>query len=151
MEENKVPVPAGLSERQKSIAEAYAKDQMKDGFTIGGFCTEQGISTKTFYSTEYKENALFTQYVNSLVDKAIPEDEMAAFRKMKRHLLKFAEKENPTTKEMQMFFEAFDYIREADKRQQMERLGLSNSPANNSGSTKSIEERKASLLERLRK
>lgn len=154
-EEQKVPVPSSLNAKQTKIAQAYATEQMKSDFTIADFCSRQSISTKTFYGDNYKGNPIFMKYVDALLHEAIPDDEMVAFRKMKRHLLKLAEKENPTTKEIQMFMDSFDYLREADKRQQMDRLGLTPNQTT-SGSfgidtTLTTEQRKKNLMDRLTK
>ena len=152
MEKNKVnvPVPKGLdSIQQIEIAKAYSKAQMKEGFTIEGFCKDQHISTKTFY--KYKENPAFTKYLGDLVTSLAPEDEMQAYEKMKQHVLKFADKEKPTLPEMKLFFDQFDYLREADRQKQMEKLGLNKSLSDSSVPEVSIEERKTILFAKLSK
>ncbi|BDG37240.1 phBC6A51 family helix-turn-helix protein [Saccharococcus caldoxylosilyticus] len=145
----KVEVPASLSEKQVKIAQAYAKGQFLDNFTIADFCKEQGISTKTFYSDEYKGNPVFMDYVTKLINSIVPQEELEAYKQMKKHVLKLAYKENPSVKEILLFFDALNYLKELDQRQQMERLGLLNTH-NTTGSNKTLDEKKAILVGRLK-
>lgn len=143
---NAIEPPSSLSEQQVHLAKQFVKKQMLDGFTVQAFCSENGISTKTFY--EWKENPNFTFYLNEVSGAVIPEDEKDAFQKIKKHILKIAEKQNPSIKEIELFTETFSYVVENDKRERMEALGISDKKKPNA-SAKTVEERKSVLLGRL--
>ncbi|MGK7380020.1 phBC6A51 family helix-turn-helix protein [Planococcus sp. 1R117A] len=141
-----IPVPATLNDKQIELATSYARGKLMDGFTISEFCKNQGISTKTWYS--YLENDDFKQYLDAVMGSVVPDDERQAFAAMKKHVMKFAYKQNPTPKEIELFYQTFGYIAESDKRDQMEKLGLNE--VKTGSDFKTVEERKASLLSRLR-
>lgn len=133
-----IAIPAGLNERQAQIAQRYAKSKMMDGHTIAGFCSENGISTKTFYL--WMEDAGFRAYLSQIQIAVVPSSEKDAYAKIKLKILQIAEKENPSIKEIELFTDTFAYVVEADKKERMEALGLNN-PAPSRGSNLSIEER----------
>ncbi|MFJ7738869.1 phBC6A51 family helix-turn-helix protein [Lysinibacillus sp. NPDC097287] len=141
-----ISAPYSLSEKQVSLAKKLVKEKMLEGFTVQNFCKENGISTKTYY--EWFENPDFNYYVNQLQDAVIPSDENEAFQKIKKHILKIADKPNPSIKEIELFTDTFSYVVEADKRERMEALGMldTTKPA----TATSVEERKARLLSRLK-
>lgn len=72
-----------------------------------------------------------------------------AFQAMKKHVLKIPYKQNPTIKEIELFYETFGYLAEADKQEQMEKLGLNNVESKSSRFV-NLEERKSALLSRLK-
>jgi hypothetical protein len=143
---NAIEVPYSLSEQQATLAKKLVRAKMLDGFSIQSFCSENGISTKTFYA--WQQNPDFTFYLNQVSDAIIPADEKDAFQKIKKHILKIADKQNPTIKEIELFTDTFSYVVESDKRERMEALGISD--GNNKPNTaKSIEEKRSALLGRL--
>ena len=141
-----VPVPPTLTDKKVTIAQKYARAKIQ-GSTVAGFCTDNGISTKTLYS--FLEIPEFTSYMKDIQKLVIPSSEKAAFQAMKNHVLKFAFKDEPTLTEIKLFYDTFGYLAEADKQDQMEKMGLNNvdSKANR---FVDIEARKASLLTRLK-
>ena len=140
-----IPVPSVLTVEQVAFAVQYARAKMLDGHTVGGFCSDNRISTKTWY--KFLEVPEFVSYMADIQNLVIPTNEKDAFNAMKKHILKIPFKESPTIKETELFMDVFGYLAEADKREQMEKLGLNNV---DSKATKTIEERKASLLTRLK-
>ncbi|MDF2039864.1 phBC6A51 family helix-turn-helix protein [Cytobacillus oceanisediminis] len=139
-----VAVPANLSPQKAQLARLFAKEKLMEGFTVSGFCSDNGISTKSWY--EYLEEADFKSYLNQVQSAIIPDSERDAYEAMKKHILKLAYKTSPTPKEVELFMETFSYIQEADKRERMEALGISDEKKPD---TKTLEEKKASLLSRL--
>jgi hypothetical protein len=144
---NAIEIPYSLSEQQATLAKKLVKAKMLDGFSIQSFCSENGISTKTFYA--WQENTDFTCYLNQVSDAIIPADEKDAFQKIKKHILKIADKQNPTIKEIELFTDTFSYVVESDKRERMEALGISDGKNNKPNTAKSIEEKRSALLGRL--
>jgi hypothetical protein len=142
-----IEVPYSLSEQQATLAKKLVKARMLDGFSIQSFCTENNISTKTYYA--WQENPDFTYYLNQVSDAIIPADEKDAFQKIKKHILKIADKQNPTIKEIELFTDTFSYVVESDKRERMEALGISDGKNNKPNTAKSIEEKRSALLGRL--
>ncbi|MFE1246070.1 hypothetical protein ACFW35_18325 [Fictibacillus sp. NPDC058756] len=141
-----IEVPDTLSEHHVNFARKLVKAQMTEGHTVLGFCTANNMSTKTYY--EYMENPALKHYMGQIQDVIIPSDEKLAYEQLKKHLLKIPYKANPTPKEIELFTDTFSYVIEADKRQRMAELGLNDSSISSSG--KSVEERKAKLLSRLK-
>lgn len=136
-----------LSKRQVDIAKAYTIEKMKEKFTINGFCKDFNNSSKTWY--EWIEITEFSSYLTALSNAIIPDDARMALKQLKKHLLKIPYKQNPTPKEIEMFMDVFSYVVEADKREQMEKLGL-NKKLTDKVDNRTLEEKCNSLLQRLR-
>ncbi|OIJ12964.1 hypothetical protein BKP35_10415 [Anaerobacillus arseniciselenatis] len=143
-----ITVPQKLSEQQVKLARQYVKASMQEGFTVAEFCKSNSISTASWYSWMNDEPA-FKHYLNQLQDAVIPSDEKLAFQKIKQHILKIAEKQNPSIKEIELFTDTFSYVVEADKRERLEALGISEKGSPNSNDFRTLEERKNALLSRL--
>lgn len=141
-----VEVPKGLSARQVKLAKYYTIEKLKQGHTINNFCKEFSVSTKSWY--EWINIPEFNSYLTALSNATLPEDESLAYQMMKKHVAKMAHKQNPTPKEIELFFNVFSYHVEADKRNQMEKLGL-NKPQTGNTDARTVEERKNALLNRL--
>jgi hypothetical protein len=141
-----IEVPYSLSEQQATLAKKLVKARMLDGFSIQSFCGENGISTKTYYA--WHDIPDFTYYLNQVSDCIIPADEKDAFQKIKKHILKIADKQSPSIKEIELFTDTFSYVVENDKRERMEALGISDGN-NKPNTSKSLEEKRNSLLSRL--
>jgi hypothetical protein len=142
-----VQEPSNLTDEQVTLAQQYARSKMLDGHTVGGFCSANGISTKTWY--KFLDIPEFVSYMAEIQNLVIPASEKDAFQAMKNHVLKIPFKENPSLKEIELFYDTFGYLAEADKREQMEKLGL-NQVESKTSRFVNIEERKASLLSRLK-
>lgn len=141
-----IAVPFSVSEKQAHIAKKLVAERILGDFNVQDFCKNNALSTKTYY--EWFENADFTSYVNQLQDAVIPADERNAYDKIKKHILKIAEKQNPSIKEIELFTETFSYVVEADKRERAEALGISENKK--PLSAQSIEDKKSLLLSRLK-
>jgi hypothetical protein len=144
-----VPVPYGLNDRQVNIAQDYVVSRLQDGFTINDFVSKHNLSTKTFYA--WKEQEGFTSYIEGLNEVLIPSDVLSAVEKFRKRVMEFVEKETMTKEEMHQFHTMFKPVIDASNRMEAEKLGLNisaGSPA--SQSTKTLEERKAILLHRLK-
>jgi len=140
---NLIKPPVSLTDKQVANAKRYVQAKMLDGFTIGNFCSENKISTKTWYA--WMEEDAFKSYLNQIVDSAVPTNEKDAYAKIKLKILQIAEKNNPSIKEIELFTDTFAYVVEADKRERMIAMGMTDAPAE----TLTIEERKAAILKRL--
>jgi len=117
-----IPVPNTLNDKHIELATKFARGKLMDGFTIADFCKDNGISTKTWYS--FLEIPEFNHYLSQVQNSVIPADEKDAFQAMKKHVLKIPYKQNPTIKEIELFYETFGYLAEADKQEQMEKCEL---------------------------
>ena len=138
--------PDGISDRYAGIAKDYVRAKMMDGFTIGTFCKGHNLSTKTWYDLLEKDE--FKAYISQLQAVLIPDDERQAYEQMKKHLLKIPYMQKPTSKDIELFLSVFSYVVEADKQERMQALGISD--GKKSVDTRTVEERKASLFERLK-
>lgn len=140
-----IKIPHTLTDRQVALAKQFVQARMMDGFSVGAFCKENGMSTATWY--KWSEDDAFKAYLNELSDAIVPTDEKEAYSKIKKLIMKIAEKENPSIKEIELFTDTFSYVVEADRRERMQALGLGATP---SADVVSVEERKASLLSKLK-
>ena len=141
-----IPVPNTLNDQHVELITKYSRGKLLDGFTIAGFCEDNGISTRTWY--KFLEIPEFKHYLSQVQNSVIPADEKDAFQEMKKHILKIPYKESPTIKETELFMDVFGYLAEADKQEQMEKLGLHNN--GRLKDVRTVEERKSSLLSRLK-
>lgn len=138
--------PATLSAQQVELAKKLVNEKMMGSFIVQDFCTANSISTKTYY--QWFENPDFNNYIGQLQNAVIPVNEKDAYQELKKHLLKIPYKPNPTPKEVDLFMDVFSYAVEADKRERMDALGLSD--AVKTTNSTSVEEKKANLLARLK-
>ncbi|KPB06326.1 hypothetical protein [Bacillus sp. CHD6a] len=144
-----VTLPQGLNERQIGVAQDYVVSRLQDGFTINNFVSKHGLSTKTFYA--WKEIEGFSSYIDELNEVLIPSDVLSAVEKFRKRVMEFVEKETMTKEEMNQFHSMFKHVIDASNRMEAEKLGLNISAGSpTSVPTKSVEERKASLLSRLK-
>jgi len=137
--------PYSISEKQAHLARLFVKAKMMEGFNVTNFCSENRISTKTWYG--YMENPDFKYYLNEVQNAIIPDDEREAYQRIKKKILQIAYKHDASIKEIELFTNSFSYLVEFDKRERMSALGLTDEHKPNTA--KSIEEKKASLLARL--
>ncbi|MGD6815497.1 hypothetical protein ACQCVE_00285 [Metabacillus sp. 113a] len=142
---SEIIVPSTLSERQTTLAITYTKAQMLEGFNIANFCRDNSISSKTWY--QWLEVPDFKRYITEIRKVIIPDDERNAYHAMKKHVMKFAYKESPTPKEIELFYDVFGYVADADKKERMVELGIAEGSTGSSFRT--LEEKKAALMARL--
>ncbi|WP_283154127.1 phBC6A51 family helix-turn-helix protein [Guptibacillus hwajinpoensis] len=145
-----VTVPKELTERQITLAKHYIKSKMEEGFTVSEFCSSNSLSSKTWYG--WMENPDFSNYVEEIQGAIIPDDEREAFQELKKKIKNIAYKSNPSVKEIDLFMDTFGYVVADDKKQRMEALGLTdeNGKSKGTASDKSMAERKANLLSKLK-
>jgi len=141
-----IPVPYSVNEQQAQLAKKIVAERMMNTFNVQDFCSSNGISTKTYYV--WFENEGFASYVNQLQDAVIPADEREAYQKIKKHILKIADKPNPSLKEIEVFTSTFQYVVDADQRERAEALGLSENKK--PLSAQSLDDKKSLLLSRLK-
>lgn len=154
MSENKyesvhgVPVPVGIDEKMVSVAKYYVTNKLKDGFTMQKMFTHFSMAGKTFYS--WLEKPEYQKYIDELMKVIIPDDELQAVRKFRKKVMAFADKQNLSSAEMKLFQDLFAPIIQADIKMQMEKLGLDTDKQSTSSSAKTLEEKKAIILQRLK-
>ncbi|WP_226619767.1 hypothetical protein [Cytobacillus firmus] len=143
-----VSVPNGVTEKMAEVAKYYVLNRMKDGFTVQSMCSYLKISTATW--TKWKENQLYMSYITQMTNVLVPDDELEAVRKFRRKVMAIADKDNINSNEFKLFHEMFKPIIEAEINMKAEELGLNKSSHGGSALQLSIEEKKASLLSRLK-
>jgi len=141
-----IAVPYSVSEKQAEIAKKIVKARLEGTLIVQDFCSANGISTKSYY--KYFENEDFASYVNQLQDAVIPTDERDAWQKVKKQILKLADKPNLSLKEIEVFTTTFQYVVDSDKRERSEALGLTD--GKKPLTEKTLEDKKAFLLSRLK-
>jgi len=139
-----MPVPQTLSENMVNFAKKYVKLRIVEGLAIGEICKTLGVSTKTFYS--WQENEAFNSYLKKLEASYITDDEIQAYNHVRKHILKLVSRENPSDKHVEMYLKHFNHVVEAENHKRMQQLGIN---TNGTSDSKTVEERKASLLARL--
>jgi Helix-turn-helix of insertion element transposase len=148
--ENKknIPVPSGITEEQSRLAKAYVMERHQSGINVADFCSKYGISTATWYGDTYMKNPMFESYLTALGGTVVSADEQEAYQIVKQKIMQMATKQSAGVKEIQLFLENFSHVVEADKQSRMKELGIV--PEHEKGQFKTVEERKASLLSRLK-
>lgn len=141
-----IAVPYSVSEKQAEIAKKIVKARLEGNLIVQDFCSANGISSKSYY--KYFENEDFASYVNQLQDAVIPTDEREAWQKVKKQILKLADKPNLSIKELDVFMDVFSYVIESDKRERSEALGLTETKKPLTAQT--LDDKKAVLLTRLK-
>jgi hypothetical protein len=139
--------PSSLSAEQINLAKAYVMEKHEKGISITEFLSKQGKSTKTWYEW-INQNEVFSSYLTALGGSIISDDEREAYQIVKKKIMANATKNNATTKDIDLFLSNFAYVVEAEKQERMKQLGIQ--PAHEKRTETSVEERKASLLSRLR-
>lgn len=147
-EENQIHVPKSLNENQVKLAQAFVQARHTTGIGVAEFCSKHGISTATWYGESYMKNPVFESYLTALGGSIISDSEAAAYQIVKKKIMQEATKANAGTREIQLFLDNFSYIVEAEKQQRMRELGIQ--PAHEQVEQKTLEEKKASLLSRLK-
>ena len=140
-----IPVPATLSDKQVELAIKFARGKMMEGFTVNGFCSDNKISSKTWYI--FLENPAFVSYLSEVQNAVIPANEKDAYQQFKNHVLRIPFKQNPSIKELEFYADTFSYLAENDKQQQLKALNSENISASKFDNEK---QRRTSLLERLK-
>ncbi|WP_404347486.1 hypothetical protein LG311_17835 [Sutcliffiella horikoshii] len=142
-----IPIPSGLSEEQVRLAKAYVLERHTSGISISDFLSKHSKSTATWY--KWLENEVFESYLKALGGTIVSDDEREAYTIVKKKIMQMATKQSASVKEVELFLSTFAHIVESDKIERMKELGLE-LPHEKAVSVKSIDERKASLLSRLR-
>jgi cysteine synthase len=141
-----IPVPKGLTERQIYLAKAFVKERHETGISIADFCKNHGISLKTWY--EWLKDDVFESYLTALGGSIISDDERQAYQQVKKKIMQMATKQNASVREIELFLNTFSYVVEAEKQERMKELGIV--PAHEKANEKTLEEKKAILVSRLK-
>lgn len=147
MDINEVEAPKELSTRQINIARAIVENELKEGLTQQDFCRKHSMSSATL--AKWRKDVTFSGFVSDLKGEIISSSELQAYEVVKRHILQRVNSANPTDKDIQMFMENFDYVVKYEQQKAMEKLGI-NKQGENVSNTKSLAEKKAGLLQRLK-
>lgn len=138
--------PAVLGEEQIKFAQQFVKMRFSDGMSVADACKAFGSSTATFY--RWKENQpAFESYLKALQASMVNDDEREAYANVKKYILRKVNMDNPTDKHVDMFFKYFEFVVEAENAKRMDELGIT---TGRTADFRTVEERKASLLSRLK-
>jgi cysteine synthase len=141
-----IPVPNKLTEQQVNLAKAFVKERHETGISVADFCRNHGISTKTWY--EWMKDEVFESYLKALGGSIITDDEREAYQQVKKKIMQMATKPTASVREIELFLNTFSYVVEAEKQERMKELGIV--PAHEKANEKTIEEKKAILISRLK-
>ncbi|MBY0224109.1 phBC6A51 family helix-turn-helix protein [Sporosarcina aquimarina] len=143
---SKVPVPTSLSPEQVRLAKLYTKERHETGITVGAFCAKYKKSTATW--TEWKKHPDFAGYLISLGGALVSEDGWKTYEIVKKKIEAMATADKAGVKEIQLYLQTNDHLRQADLQRQMKEMGLTEDGAE--VDTRTVEEKKASLLSKLK-
>jgi len=143
-----IPIPDQLTPRQVTIAQSYVIDRHEKGLTIKEFCDKHSLGTASLYKWQ-RENDAFNQYVNALQGNIVGDDEREAYKKVKSKIMELATAKNAGVREIQLFTDHFQEVVEAEKREALQKLGISPDKGG-TADTRTVEEKKAVLLSRLK-
>jgi hypothetical protein len=143
----KIAEPSSLNTEQINLAKAYVQERHEKGISISEFLSNKGKSTKTWY--KWLEDEVFSSYLKALGGTVVSDSEREAYQIVKQKIMQMATKSNASVKEVELFLNNFSYVVEAEKQERMKELGIV--PAHEKAhSEKSVEQRKLSLLGRLK-
>lgn len=135
-----------LSHRQIKIAEAWVQNGLHERLSQEEFCRRYSLSTATL--AKWKNiNIDFQNYVNELKGSVITGDEITAFNVIKRDILKRINTGNYTDTEREFYMKHFKHVIDYENQKAMDKLGIT---ASGELTTKSVEQRKNILLQRLK-
>lgn len=143
-EKKEITPPASLGTEQVKFIKQFVQMRFKDGMSISDACKAIGTSTASFY--RWKDEAAFSAYMTALEMDLVTEDERKAYSNVKAYIMKKVSVENPSDKHVEMFFKYFDYVITSENAKRSSELGITTGVKD----FKTIEERKASLLTRLK-
>lgn len=143
-EKKAVTPPASLGEEQVKFAKQFVQMRFTDGMSISDACKALSTSTATFY--RWKDEPAFSSYMNALEMDLVTEDERKAYSNVKAYIMKKVSVENPSDKHVEMFFKYFDYVITSENAKRSTQLGITTGVQD----FKTLEERKATLLTRLK-
>lgn len=143
-----IPVPDSLSTEQVNLAKAFVAERYETGISVNDFITKHGKSTATWYGDKYMKNPVFESYLKALGGAIVSDESWETYELVKKKIEKLATAEKAGVKEIQLYLQAFDFMVQADRQKQMSKLGIV--PAHEKGTEKTLEERKANLLSRLK-
>lgn len=141
-----VPVPNTLSERQIQLAKAYAVDKFRININVIDFCSKYKVGSATW--SKWNKEEVFQSYLVAVQGSLIPEDKWATYDIVKRKIERLASAGDAGVKEIELYLKTFDFMVLADKQRQMDEMGIT--PAHEKKEFKTLEERKATLLARLK-
>ncbi|GGF16931.1 hypothetical protein GCM10010954_14470 [Halobacillus andaensis] len=145
-DKKEISIPYGISKEQAEKAKRFVIARHQEGISITDFCKREGISTKTFY--QWKDDKVFSSYLTALGETIVTDDESEAWQQVKKKIMKLATSEKAGAKEISLFMESFEYVVEAEKQARMKELGIVPEHEKR-GSEKSLEDKKAVLIQRL--
>lgn len=141
-----IEVPQSLNERQVRLCKQFVIDKHDKGIGVAEFCNRNNVSTATWY--KWQDNPTLDRYLNDLQGNIISDSEKESYAKVKKKIMEMATAKNASVKEIDLYLSTFSYLKEADNRETMKRLGISDK--NDSVDTRTVDEKKASLLSRLK-
>lgn len=142
---DKVKVPHSLSERQITLAKAYAQDKFDTNINVIDFCSKYKVGSATW--SKWQKDEVFESYLVACSGSLVPEDKWEIYNKVKKGIEKLATSNGAGIKEYELYLKTFDFMVKADNQKQMQDLGIS--PSHERIEVISIEERKRNLLSRL--
>lgn len=144
MDEKEIIPPAVLNEKQIKVAQQFVKMRF-DGLSVEDACKAIPVSTATLYKWKAKQ-PVFASYMNALESSMVNEDEREAYKNVKAYIIRMVNVKNPSDKHVDMFMKHFEYVVNAENARRMAELGI----ITDTKDFKTVEERKASLLTRLK-
>ncbi|WP_163583425.1 hypothetical protein [Gracilibacillus saliphilus] len=144
---SKVPVPQGLDDKVSERARLFVEGTVIKGLTVTQFCKEYEISSGTMYNERHLKNPVFNKYVHALTKEVINGDDISDHLYIAEKIKNEAMKPNATKQDYEMYLKAWGFMFDIMKQQKEKEIGFTPEGATD---TRSVEEKKATLISRLK-
>lgn len=145
---SKVAIPQGLDSKQVERAKLFVEGTVIKGLTQTEFFKQYGISSGTIHNERHLKNPLWNKYVHNLTKEVIDGDDISDHLYIAEKIKNEAMKPNAGKQEYEMYLKAWGFMFDIMKQQKEKELGY----VSGTGSldTRTVEEKKQSLLSRLK-
>lgn len=144
-----VDIPTSLDAKQVERAQKYVTGTVIEGLTVTDTSKKYGISTKILYDDRHLKNPVWNRYVQALTNECVDTDDYADHVYIRNRIKQNAMKPNATKEDFLLYERYFPWMIAYDKAKKMKELGISED-GQMITDTRNLEEKKASLLQRLK-
>jgi len=145
---SKVEIPQGLDEKQAERARLFVEGTVMKGLTQTDFCKSYGISSGTLHNERHLKNPIWNKYVHNLTKEVVNGDDVSDHLFIAEKIKNEAMKPNAGKQEYEMYLKAWGFMFDIMKQQKERELGFTDGKM--ASDTKTVEEKKQSLLSRLK-
>lgn len=142
---NKVPVPPELDDKQAKRARDFVEGTILKGMKQAEFCKQYNISSGTLHSERHLKNVHFSKYVQQLTHECIGKDDIESHQIIMKRIQQNAMMPNASTKDIDLYNDFYSWMFKFYEATKLKELNVTTE-----GDSRTVEEKKLSLLSRLK-